>query len=72
MFVTPVPVKSPVPPATPAVAVTLASTRCAVTSPPKSDRSVTSADALAVAFCEGSAAALDVTEPLVRTEPSAG
>ena len=70
--VTPVPVKSPVPPVASAVALTFASTRCTVTSPPNSDRSVTSADALDVAVWEGSAAALDVTEPLVSTLPSSG
>src|SRR5437868_4037671 len=70
--VTPEPLKSPDAPASDALATTFAFTRCTVTSPPKSVRSVTCAPALAVGAALETAAAFDVTAPIVRIEPSAG
>src|SRR5580765_4813277 len=73
MPVTPVPVKSPVPAAESADAVTFAATSAIVTSPPKTLMPVTSADAAAVDVGEALAlVALSVIEPLVTIEPSSG
>ena len=70
---TPVPVKSPVPDAESALALTAAVTAPIVTSPPKIVRPLICADADAVAVGEALAlVALRVIDPLVRIEPSSG
>ena len=67
------PVKSPVPAAESAVAVTFAATDAIVTSPAKMLMPVISADAAAVAVGDAVALeALRVMAPLVTIEPSSG
>src|SRR3954468_23877035 len=70
---TAVPVKSPVPEAESALALTLAATAAIVTSPPRIERPSICADAEAVAVGEaGAARALRLIEPLVTSDPSSG